>query len=280
MSAEDLKEMSRGKRQSFKGKPGDTTIKVTTNVEVTEYEMADPVGKELEEALQRQKEQARQTFQRLVNENVRLEKRLKDVEEEHQELKTQNELLKMDLKTEKSRNSDLERKNKENSAEIQTLTIASKKRNLNKKRGNDLHDDLETTQRDTSIAGPEDTDQRIQDLRLRLIRLALDEEEKDRRIEELERELKERERFSEEVQKHVDKDQMEEIQAKLAESPKEEPVKYQEKTNYVRQSEGTTKSKVCVIMWLDLRDHMIELIGSERLGEKYNSNSVNILTFR
>lgn len=202
-------------------------------------------GKFVQEAVEKQRESERQAFQKLINENAKLDHNLQKAEDNLRVTESERDVLKIQLQTELEKTEELNVQVKELEEEL----VLIRGRLIHKENTETNEENKESKDEEAVAEEEKNAEQKLRDLQLRIKRMAKDEEEKDRRIEHLERELEATEDVVNKLGKHVDESKFNEI---LAEKKKEQEEELQisteePRTNTVRGNE-VAKSKVCIIM--------------------------------
>ena len=199
-----------------------------TNDDDSESDLMDNISptKELNAALNEQKESQRRAFDILIKENVSLERKIGKSDEENSQLLAQCQVRSIELDAERVKTADLERQVREMQSEMTVLIRSAKKagvigkgkgmgsRNGKQKAdgksgdgsdGDELNKPGESGSEADGSDEHKDIDRKkVHDLQLRLLRLTEEDERKSRMLISLQRELENNMRYTEELENHVD----------------------------------------------------------------------------
>lgn len=206
---------------------GEPSPHTPTEEKIAEEE---PEGISLEDAILEQRQKEKEAFQRLIDENVRLKKDVKEMEIKMNQAEAKENTIKEELQKEREKINELQKRTKELETEIDTEKNSPE-----------------------NVEGPSEKDKyekKIKDLQTRLKRMAKDEEEKDQRNQELESQLKNKDEHIQKLEQHVDKVKVEEIRTSQQKNETESENKTNENTvvsNVVGEPD-VRRSKMCIIM--------------------------------
>lgn len=169
--------------------------------------------------------------------------------------------MKLDVEAEKANTKGKEDRIKEMENEMVMLIVAKKSEKKEKKKGRTMEDvDSKAEEIKTKYGSKDEDDsnepklpynevyeKRIKHLNFRLRRLAADDEEKSKRIINLENQLEVTGEYANELEKEVDSAKIDAIKKRLADKEKNKYVKYYDPANIVSSNGNGQKSSVCVI---------------------------------
>ena len=210
------------------------------------------LGEKIREGFTEQKRQEKEAFHQLIQDNARLKRQCDKMERALERERGKHEATQQKLGGSVENCEQLETKIKEMEEEIRVMIMASKKKS---KGGGGVMSDEEAEfhmglNKNSQVAKYEEEyeeeKERMNYLEVRLMRMTEAQEVKDRKIDELEKEVRERERFQLELEKCVEKTKVEEIRENLANTPQNKDVQYPNKSNMVHQNH--VQSTVCTIM--------------------------------
>ena len=203
-------------------------------------------GRFLDDALDRTRDNEKQAFQNMINESVKTENELKKVSAELVSTKELLEQKTTDLEAEQGTTEELRSKVHDLETSLAACQPPPEAEAEKPSAEAGAEKNEETTEQEESFITAE---QKLRDLQLRLKRMASDEEYKDNYIRELTRQLKATEQALVDLEPHVDKVKLQEVMDKrraALEQQEDDSVLLTD--NIVRSTDGTVRSKVCIIM--------------------------------
>lgn len=217
----------------------EVTTTVTTEEKV-DYETLDAIrpDRELIAALERERRREKEAFDAMIQENVRLERRVRTLEGETQELRAQHDVKVIELKVERGKNHDLHER-------VDLLERSGGGRGTRMGISNPDPGQLEP-----GFSDQDAHERRLKDLQRRLERLSADDREKDRRVELLDRNLRRQEALVERLESKVSTATAQEIRTEVAAIPDEDLDQRpagRVSNVVVGRTPAVTDSKVCAI---------------------------------
>ena len=219
----------------------------------------------LDEALLKQRQQEKQAFKQLIDENVKLEMKVGMLSANITDLQAKHEVLLFDLDEQKEKNAEQSQRMADMEKEIKKLKkqeakltkmiegiMASKKSKKNKEKVEEIMEEKEEKEKDENIdAHTEEAYQsKITDLQVRLKRLAKEDHEKNCRLTAVDAELSELRHLLEEMEKHIEPAQLLNIRKSCKESNQKSQYPVVRKDDRANVVDGTNskESKVCIIL--------------------------------
>ena len=212
-------------------------------------------GKSLNQALEEQRVAEKEAFQRLIEENVRLESQVRNVRNELFDLETKRDLLVSELQDEKETNEELKKNLNSLEDQLQMMQKQSEietKSEVPEKDGNspeipdNEHDGKSAENADGEHHGKLPDDAKIKYLQVRIKRMTKDGETKDETIQQLQDSLKKTNSVLLQLKDLVDEEKFQKIMDEQV-SDKELNMSTKPTGNRVQESQ-VQQSKLCIIL--------------------------------